>query len=109
MSKQDLSEFDIHGVVKNIVDLMGIAARTAPKSGGKDFVAVKAIYGEDIGKLSSEMLRYGEESGKRDFDRDGNNIDDSCAVLLIGLKNAEPVGLNCGACGFNKCSELDFR
>ena len=109
MSEQELSEFDVHGAIKNIVDLMGVSARTAPKSAGKDFVIVKAIYGEDIRKISREMLRYGEASGKRNFDRDGNNVDSSIAILLIGIKNAEPVGLNCGACGCNSCSELDLR
>ncbi|MEA2022226.1 MAG: DUF2148 domain-containing protein [Candidatus Caldatribacteriota bacterium] len=84
---------------------MGIAARTAPKSAGKDFVVVKVIYGEDLKKLAKEMFHYGKESGKRNFDRDGNNVNNSRAVLLIGIKNAASVGLNCGACGFEKCSE----
>ena len=109
MSKQDISEFDIDQAIKNVINLMGISARTAPKSAGKDFVVVKTIYGEDIRKISKEMLRYGEESGKRNFDRDGNNVESSQAVLLIGIKNARPVGVNCGACGCNSCSELDLR
>ena len=106
MPNQNLSEFDINQAIKEIVNLMGVAARTAPKSAGKDFVVVKAILGEDIKKMSREMMRYGEESGKRNFDRDGNNVKNSQAVLLIGLKNAMSVGLNCGACGFDNCSEL---
>ena len=106
MPNQNLSEFDINQAIKEVVNLMGVAARTAPKSAGKDFVVVKAIFGEDIKKLSKEMMRYGEESGRRNFDRDGNNVKNSQAVLLIGLKNAMSVGLNCGACGFDNCSEL---
>ncbi len=105
MSNQNLSEFNIEEAIKNVMNLMGIAARTAPKSAGKDFVSVKAIYGEDINDLAQEMFRYGQESGRRNFDRDGNNVKNSQAVLLIGIKNAMSVGLNCGACGFDKCSE----
>ncbi len=48
MSNQNLSEFDIEEAIKNVMDLMGIAARTAPKSAGKDFVVIKAIYGVDV-------------------------------------------------------------
>jgi len=106
MPNQNLSEFNIDEAVKNVINLMGVAARTAPKSAGQDFVVVKAIYGEEIQRISEEMFRYGEESGKRNFDRDGKNINNSTAVLLIGLKDALAVGLNCGACGFEKCSEL---
>ena len=104
MFYQNLSEFDIEKAIRDVVNLMGVAARTAPKSAGKDFVVVKAIYGEDVKKLAKEMFRYGKESGKRNFDRDGNNVKNSPAVLLVGIKDALSVGLNCGACGYNKCS-----
>ncbi|MCK4309255.1 MAG: hypothetical protein KAW42_04685 [Candidatus Atribacteria bacterium] len=59
MSKQNLSEFDIQEAIKDVANLMGVAARTAPKSAGKDFVVVKAIYGEDVAKLADEMIHYG--------------------------------------------------
>ena len=42
MSNQNLSEFDIQEAIKDVANLMGVAARTAPKSAGKDFVVVKA-------------------------------------------------------------------
>jgi len=109
MSNQNLSEFNIEEAIKNVMNLMGIAARTAPKSAGKDFVVVKAIYGEDVKKLAEEMFRYGKKSGKRNFDRDGNNVKNSPAVLLIGVKDALSVGLNCGACGYDKCSDRISR
>ena len=105
MSNQNLSEFDIEEAIKNVMNLMGIAARTAPKSAGKDFVVIKAIYGVDVKKLAKEMVSYGEEMGKNNFDRDGNNIKNSLAVLLIGLKEAQSLGLNCGACGYDQCTD----
>ena len=105
MSNLNLSEFDIEEAIKDVVNLMGVAARTAPKSAGKDFVVVKAIYGKEVKELAREMVIYGEESGKRNFDRDGDNVKNSPAVLLIGIKDALSVGLNCGACGYDKCSD----
>jgi len=82
-----------------------VAARTASKSVREDFVVVKAIYGEDVEKLAEEMLSYAKETGKRNFDRDGNNVKNSLAVLLISINDAASLGLNCGACGFYNCSE----
>jgi len=100
--------------LRTIADLMCIAARTAPKSAGKDFVVTRIIEGEDCQKLGEAMIHYGERTGKRNFDRDGNNVKDSPVVVLIGIKDAQPVGLNCGACGAAKCiapnaSEGEFR
>lgn len=105
MSNQKLSEFDIQEAIKDVVNLMGVAARTAPKSAGKDFVVVKAIYGEEVVKLAEEMVDYGEKVGKINFDRDGANVKNSSAVLLIGIKEAASLGLNCGACGYDQCVE----
>jgi len=105
VSNQKLSEFDIQEAIKDVANLMGVAARTAPKSAGKDFVVVKAIYGEDVIKLAKEMASYGEQVGKKNFDRDGDNVKNSLAVLLIGLKDAQSLGLNCGACGYDRCAD----
>ena len=90
-----------------VADLMAISARTAPKSAGKDFVSIKIVDGEDIKRLAEEMFKYGEESGKKNFDRDGRNVQNSPCVILIGIKDAEHMGLNCGACGFETCIERD--
>jgi len=93
--------------LKIVVDLMAVSARTSPKSAGKDFVSIKIIEGEDIKKLADEMFKYGEESGKKNFDRDGRNVQNSPYVILIGIKDAEHLGLDCGSCGFETCIERD--
>ncbi len=105
MSNKNLSGFNIQEAMKDVANLMGIAARTAPKSAGKDFVVIKVIYSEDVGRLAEEMIHYGEELGKKNFDRDGDNVKNSLAILLIGLKDAQSLGLHCGACGYNQCSD----
>ncbi len=89
--------------LKMVAELMAISARTAPKAAGKDFVVTEIVVGDDLQKLADNMLEFGKRTGKKDFDRDGANVRDSDAVLLIGIKDAKAVGLNCGACGFDKC------
>jgi len=89
-----------------VAELMAVAARTAPKVGGKDFIELKILQGEVLEQLAQAMNRYGQESNKKNFDRDGNNVSRSEAVLLVGLKNAAKAGLDCGACGFPRCVEL---
>jgi len=89
--------------LRTVAELMAISARTAPKAAGKDFVVTEIIEGDDLQRLAEKMYEFGERTGKKDFDRDGANVLNSDVMLLIGLKNAKAVGLNCGACGFDKC------
>ncbi len=93
-------------VVKLVGDLMTISARTAPKAKGQDFIETEIIDGVDLERMADEMVKYGMETGKKNYDRDADNIRNSDAVFLISLNEAEVTGLNCGACGFPKCSEL---
>ncbi len=86
-----------------VAELMCVAARTAPKSAGQDFVVTEILEDEACRELGEAMIRYGERTGKRNFDRDGKNVKDSPVVVLIGLKDAKAMGLNCGACGAEKC------
>jgi uncharacterized ferredoxin-like protein len=89
--------------LRTVAELMCLAARTAPKSGGEDFVVTKIIEGKTCLKLAEAMILFGERTGKRNFDRDGKNVKDSPIVVLIGIKDAKTLGLNCGACGADKC------
>ncbi|NIQ38663.1 MAG: hypothetical protein GTN81_08735 [Proteobacteria bacterium] len=89
-----------------IAELMAVSARTAPKSAGQDFLAIQILEGNDVQKLAANMVKFGEEKKKANFDRDGKNTGDSHVVVLIGLKEDKPLGLNCGACGYATCKEL---
>jgi uncharacterized ferredoxin-like protein len=92
--------------LKTVAGMMALAARTAPKAVGKDYLEIKVIEGSEIARLATDMVKYGEESGKPNYDRDGKNVADSQAVLLLGLKKPLHLGLNCGACGFATCTEM---
>jgi uncharacterized ferredoxin-like protein len=93
--------------IQTIAGMMAVAARTAPKAKGEDFVEIKVISGGDVTRLADKMHQYGEKYGKPNFDRDGNNVAHSKAVLLLSLKDSSTLGLNCGACGFDTCPELE--
>lgn len=86
--------------------LMELAAATAPKSKGVSFVQTRVLTGAVLNDLAAEMVRFGERTGKKDFDRDAKGVARSEAVVLIGIKDAQPVGLDCGACGFSDCKSF---
>lgn len=89
--------------IRTIADLMAISARTAPKAAGQDFVTTVVIEGPELRQLGEAMIAYGERSGKANFDRDGENVLNSEAVVLVGIKDADVLGLDCAACGSLTC------
>ncbi|MBI5360894.1 MAG: hypothetical protein HZA48_09975 [Planctomycetes bacterium] len=92
--------------LKTIAEMMAVAAQTAPKALGRNFIKIEIIDGNALNKLADEMAAYGVKTGKKNFDRDANNVRNSAAVVLIGIKDADKLGLNCGACGCPECGQL---
>lgn len=97
---------DMEKAVIAVGELMALAARTAPKASGLDYIEIELIKGDDLKRLSEAMRAYGVESGKKNFDRDAKGVDASAAVLLLGLRRCPGIGLNCGACGYQTCAEM---
>jgi len=101
MVKKCMEESVIRGA-----EYMALAARTAPKTGGDDFVGIKVISGEDIKKIADAMIQFGQENNQPKWNRDGENVKKSSAILLLSLEDPKPIGLNCGACGYSRCADL---
>ena len=79
------------------------AARTAPKAKGFDNIITALLENDEKDILSDEMEKLAGTLGAF-FIRDAENIRNSDAVVLIGLKETLPIGLNCGTCGFETCA-----
>ena len=89
--------------IEMVARLMAISATTAPKSKGENFVKTRVLKGSVITELSDAMQVFGQRTRKKDFDRDSKNVAQSQAVLLIGIQNANVLGLDCAACGYPNC------
>ncbi len=85
--------------------LMALTAQTAPKSKGEDDVEIVVVTGEDKEKIAEKMIEMADEREKN-FIRDGESVKKADAVILIGAFGERTLGLNCGACGFESCSDL---
>ena len=92
--------------METVAGLMALAARTAPKAKGRDFLEIKILQGDVLSKLADAMIEYAQQSGKQLFARDGENVRRSDAVLVLSIKEPRPAWLNCGACGFDSCNDL---
>ena len=95
------------GALRTVAEMMEIAARTAPKAKGEDFVVTRIIEGDELRALADAMHARGSSTNDKGFIRDGGNTANSEVVLLIGIKDAKPAGLNCGACGQERCIQIN--
>ena len=93
-----------HEQVLRIAQQMMTAARTAPKGKGVDVIEIAMVTGEDIQRMSDEMIAIHAENGFKFFLRDADNILNAECIILIGTRE-HAHGLNCGHCGFPTCAE----
>jgi uncharacterized ferredoxin-like protein len=100
-------EAEIEQVVVQVGHMMALAARTAPKGVGQDYLEVRLVTGRDVDRLGQAMIERGETEGLAHFVRDGKSVLRCHAVLLIGLLEHPSIGLNCGACGHGDCAGFE--
>jgi uncharacterized ferredoxin-like protein len=89
--------------------LMLLSARTAPKSGGVDDIQTTLITDKEINTLATEMLKIAEErpNAAKGFKRDAKNVQDSTAIILIGVRGTKKFGIDCSGCGYKNCTEYE--
>ncbi len=87
---------------------MMAAARTAPKGCGVDNLEIAMVTGNKIVELAAKMREIGVPSGMSFFMRDAGNVEDSDAVVLIGVRSTVRK-LNCGLCGFGTCRRKEVE
>ena len=89
--------------------LMLLSARTAPKSGGVDDIETMLITGTKINAIVAEMRKIAQErpDAANGFMRDAKNVENSEAIILIGVKGTKSFGINCSGCGYKNCKEYD--
>lgn len=95
---------DRHAQVVEVARSMMTAIRTAPKAKGLDLLETVMVEGDDLKRLSDAMLELYAETQRPVYQRDAANILQGDAVVIIGTRQ-QPMGLNCGHCGFAGCAE----
>lgn len=92
--------------VMAVADLMVAAARTAPKACGEDAIEAFILTGDEKDALAAKMKEIGTNGGPDFFIRDGNNVDESPCIVMVGVANI-PIALeSCGLCGHGDCAGM---
>lgn len=103
-----LSEKDFKKeIIIDIAKKMAIAARTAPKGKGLSNLEIKIAFDSDIELIANKMVEISQKHNQKFFERDAQNILNSDAVILLGVKFNSLKLEYCGLCGFNDCKERE--
>jgi len=96
---------------QQLLDVAGkmiIAARTAPKTRGKDYLTFSILNNiKEKEALASKMKEIGERTGAHFFGRDAENILKAPVIVLFGASIQTMNLPNCGICGFIDCEEKE--
>lgn len=93
-------------VLQQVAEQMCVAARTAPKTRGRDHLIIKILDSPEKEPVMAKMKEIAERDSLPFCARDAENIKNAEYMVLIGTKK-ETLGLNCGFCGFPTCDELE--
>ncbi len=100
-NEKDINKETLLDVAKKMI----IAARTAPKARGRDFISIALTDGVEIKSIADRMKEIDKEFNLPSFSRDAENILASPVLVLIGT-SIETAGLTkCGMCGFESCDK----
>lgn len=95
-------------ILVELAKMILVSARTAPKTRGLDTIQTAIVTGKEKDAIADKMKSYATKKGDNWY-RDAKNIEDSAAVILIGVQGIPPDSLNCRLCGFKTCEELIER
>lgn len=104
---QDAKSAELAAVL-SVAQNMCVAARTAPKTKGQDFIHTCICTGDDLEKIALKMEELSETIGYQFFRRDASNVRASQAVVLIAVENEmRMLGKGCGYCGHEDCAACE--
>ncbi|MFW6181598.1 MAG: ferredoxin domain-containing protein [Spirochaetota bacterium] len=92
--------------LEQVARLMCVAARTAPKTRGRDHLIVRILEPGELEAAAGSMRALAERVSLPAFARDAELVLRSPCAVLIGVRSST-LGLNCGYCGYASCSELE--
>ena len=93
-----------YNAVLSAARLMCAAARTAPKTKGVDHIVTAILTGAEKDALADKMAELAQAWSHPSFARDGGNIRQAAAVVLIGTTLGVRGLSDCGFCGFETCA-----
>lgn len=103
MSKESMKDAAV-----SAARMLAGSMRTAPKAGGKDFLEIVVVEDDaTLARIAQAMKEYAPQSTNEAYWlRDADNIANTQALVLVGLRESNLAGYDCGACGYPTCKDM---
>jgi len=92
-------------ITEIVIDLMNISAQTSPKSSG-NFLETMVLDEAEKEMLAEELYQLSDEFMDETYSEEGDLVNSSDEILIIGLKNHPSLGIDCKACGYESCKDF---
>ncbi|KMZ53855.1 ferredoxin domain-containing protein [Dorea sp. D27] len=92
--------------IMNVAKQMAAAARTAPKTRGRDYLETVIVAGEELKEYAARMEDLGEKYNLPFMIRDSKSIRESDVVVFFGIgHHTRDLNEACQYCGSDNCGE----
>ncbi len=91
--------------IEVVSQLMKISADSAPRAEGTD-IHVDVLDESEKEMVVEEMFQLADELNEETYRVDGEILESSEGLMIIGLKGKKTLDLDCRACGFDTCDDL---
>jgi len=90
-----------------ITKLMAIAAKNSPKALDESFLDISVLDEAEKEMLVEEMYQLADERKDETFTEKGEEVEQSDGIILVGLDKHPGIGINCKACGYETCEDME--
>lgn len=92
-------------ITETVIDLMNISSQTSPKSSG-NFLETMVLEEAEKEMLAEELYQLSDEFDDENYSDEGDLVNSSDEILMIGLKDHPSLGIDCKACGYESCKDF---
>ncbi len=92
--------------IEIVAKLMEISANSSPKASGNDLEIVLVDEAEKE-MIAEEMFQLADKLDDESYSEKGELIEKCESLMFIGLNQHETLNLDCKACGFESCKDME--
>ena len=92
--------------IRIVAKLMELSANASPKASGND-IEVLLVDEAEREMIAEEMFQLSDKRDDESYGEEGEFIEKSDTLMFVGLNPHEALGIDCKACGFESCEEME--
>lgn len=89
-----------------VANLMTVSAKADHRPNDNSKIEIMVLDDAQKEILVEELFQMADDTGDDNYSDLGESIREMGKLVLIGLDDETPLGLDCGACGFSSCEAM---